>query len=194
MGAALSFAGRSRLSRGALVYTVLIALALSAVPYKTPWHAVHLVPGLALLAAAALTHLPRVWIAVLLAGMVLVLQTAQMRLAVLTRASDERNPYAYVHSSPDVLKFRALADSALQPSPDGVIRVIAGEYWPIPWYFRGLPHVGYWSAPPAVCDGALVIVSEALADEVRARLHGPYRERILGLRPGVLCVAFTPNP
>jgi predicted membrane-bound mannosyltransferase len=109
-------------------------------------------------------------------------------------AADPRNPYAYVHSSPDVLRFRALADAALRRSPEGPIRVISEEYWPLPWYLRGMQHVGYWTRPPADCDGALVIVSAGLADLVRSRLHGAYGQSYLGLRPGFVCVIFTPAP
>jgi len=182
------------LFRWAAVYTVLVAAALSLTPYKTPWHVIHLVPGLALLAAGALAAIPRRGIGVLLAAAILAQLAAQTRLAVFQRPADPRNPYAYVHSSPDVLKFRPLADAALARSPGGVIRVIGEEYWPLPWYFRGVSRVGYWSTPPDDCDGALVIASSTQAGAVRARLHGAYRESLLGLRPGFLCVVFTPAP
>lgn len=184
----------SNLLRWSLTYTALIALALSVTPYKTPWHAIHLVPGLSLLAAGALGALPRWWISALLAVIVLSMQYTQTRLTVFLRAADPRNPYAYVHSSPDVLKFRALADAALARNPDAIVRVISGEYWPLPWYFRGLSRIGYWTSPPENCDGALVITSADLADTVRARQHGNYHESLLGLRPDYLCVVFTAVP
>ena len=40
----------------------------------------------------------------------------------------------------------------------------------------------------------IVIASAAHAVAVRERLRGPYRESFLGLRPGFLCVVFTPEP
>jgi len=180
------------LVRWAFVYTAVVAIVLSVTPYKTPWHAIHFVPGFALLAAGALSALPRRSVAIALAAVIVVTQFSQTRLAAFTRPADPRNPYAYVHSSPDVLKFRALAQAALSRSPDGVVRVISEEYWPLPWYFRGLPRIGYWSTPPADCDGALVIVSADQADTVRARFKNKYRESYLGLRPNFACVVFTP--
>jgi hypothetical protein len=99
-----------------------------------------------------------------------------------------------VHSSADVLKYRPLAEAAIARSPNQPIRVIAEEYWPLPWYFRGLPHVGFWSTPPDECDGALVIASMTQAETVRAKLRRPYHESFLGLRPGVIMVLFTPEP
>jgi hypothetical protein len=72
--------------------------------------------------------------------------------------------------------------------------VISEEYWPLPWYLRGLTRIGFWSAPPDDCDGVLVITSATQADAVRSKLHGRYRESFLGLRPGFLCVLFTREP
>ncbi|MBI4626797.1 MAG: TIGR03663 family protein [Verrucomicrobia bacterium] len=183
------------LLRWAAVYTVLVVVALSASRYKTPWHAVHFVPGFALLAAGALAAVGRLRtghiVAAAMALLALATLTHQTWRAAFVRPADQRNPYAYVHSSPDVLKFRALAEAALAGSEREPVRVISEEYWPLPWYLRGLPRVGYWSTPPADCDGALLIVSAPQAETVRARLHGVYHESFLGLRPGFLCIVFT---
>jgi len=118
----------------------------------------------------------------------------QTRLTSFLRPADGRNPWAYVHSSRDVLKFRPLAEAARATRPGEPIRVISEEYWPLPWYFRGLPDVGYWTEAPADCGGALVIASVAQAESVRARLGRPARESFVGLRPGFLCVVFSPEP
>lgn len=192
-GVVVAFVRRSKLLRWAALYTAFVVVALSLAPYKTPWHAVHLVPGFALLAAGALAALPTHGLALAATACVLALQFTQTNLSSFLRPADARNPFAYVHSSPDVRKIRALAESALARHPTGIIRVISEEYWPVPWYLRTLPAnvVGYWPAPPATCDGALVIASADQAVAVRARLHGDYQESYLGLRPGFLCVVFT---
>jgi hypothetical protein len=192
----IAFVTKSPLLRWAALYTGIVVVALSLPPYKTPWHAVHLVPGFALLAAGALAALPFRPLAIAVATCTLALQLKQTNLSSFLRPADARNPYAYVHSSPDVRKIRSLAEAALARTPAGVIRVISEEYWPLPWYLRTVPpaSVGYWSTPPADCDGALVVASAAHAVAVRARLRGDYHETYLGLRPGVLCVVFTPAP
>jgi hypothetical protein len=148
------------------------------------------------LAAGTLALIPWRTLTVIATASLLFLQLSQTQLVAFLREADARNPYAYVHSSPDVLKIRALAKAALAARPAGAIRIISEEYWPIPWYLRSFPtgSVGYWSTPPADCDGALIIVSAAQASAVRARLHGDYHESFLGLRPGFLCVVFTPVP
>lgn len=194
-GGVVAWCRPGRLLRFVAVYTAVLAVVLSLTPYKTPWIVVNLVPGMAILAAGALGSLARVRMrvrgigcvsAVVVGGATLAVLAGQTRLVAFQRPADPRNPFAYVHSSPDVLKIPALARQA----GNGTIKVIAKEYWPLPWYLRAAPRVGYWNAPPEDCDGALVFVGIDLADTVRARLHGHYREDLLGLRPGVLLVVF----
>jgi uncharacterized protein (TIGR03663 family) len=197
-GLAVAARRRDLLLRGVAIYGLLILSAFSAFPYKTPWHAVHFVAPAALLAGLALDALAgrragQVIAAVvaLLVGLSLWQQT---RLVVFLRPADGRNPWAYVHSSTDVLKLRPLAEAARAARPTEPIRVISEEYWPLPWYLRGLPDIGYWTEVPPDCDGALVIASIAQAEAVRARLRRPARESFVGLRPGFLCVVFSPEP
>jgi hypothetical protein len=71
------------------------------------------------------------------------------------------------------------------------VKVISREYWPLPWYLRGRPETGYWTEPPADCDGALVLVEPEQAGTVRTRLRGRYQESFLGLRPGFVLVVFA---
>lgn len=196
-GLVVALVRRDAFLRGAALYSVGVIAAFSCFAYKTPWHAIHFVPGLAVLAAATLLAMAQLRTGRPLAtafGLIAVATLFQQSQRVaFVRPADQRNPYAYVHSSPDVLKFRPLAEAARVRRPDQPIRVIGEEYWPLPWYLRGLPRVGYHAQPPPDCDGALVIASATQADAVRARLHGPYQESILGLRPGVLVVLFTPE-
>ncbi len=181
------------------IYTLLVGLAFSLVPYKTPWLVIHLLPGLALLCgglAGAVATRGRRGLAV---GVALVLLTAgsqwrQLDLAVYLRPGDARNLLAYVHPSPDVRKVRPLVEAALSRHPDLPVRIISPEVWPLPWYLRGLDRVGYWTEPPPDCDGALVIVDAAGAEAVRDRLTGTYTESFLGLRPGFVLVVFTRQP
>ena len=99
-----------------------------------------------------------------------------------------------VRHAGEFLKYRAVAEAAELRFPSRSIRVISEEYWPLPWYLRGLPRVGFHSTPPDDCNGALVIVSATQADAVRAKLTGNYHESFLGLRPGFVCVLFTAEP
>lgn len=197
-GLVLAVVRSTRFLRGVAAYAAVVVVVFSVFAYKTPWHAVHFVPGLAILAAAAVAAIAELrtgrLVAVafaLLTGMTLLQQTSRTSFL---RPADQRNPYAYVHSSQDVLKFRPAADAARTQFPQLPIRVISEEYWPIPWYLRGLESVGYWSAPPDDVDGALIIASATQAEAVAARLRGNYTSSFVGLRPGFVCVLFTRTP
>ncbi len=197
VGFLVAWVRRDAFLRGVALYTAGVIAAFSFFAYKTPWHVVHFVPGLAVLAAATLAAIARLrtgrLVAVAFALITAVTLYQQTGRVAFLRPADQRNPYAYVHSSADVLKFRAVADAAVVARPDQPIRVISEEYWPLPWYLRGL-RVGYYATPPDDCDGALVIASNTQADAVRARLKGTYRETFLGLRPGFVCILFVAEP
>jgi uncharacterized protein (TIGR03663 family) len=195
--AAALISAKSALPRWAAGSTGFMFVVLSLVDYKTPWHVIHFVPGLCLLAAGALAALPPGVSGRLLAlGLALAAVLSQAQQAHLTsflRPADERNPYAYVHTSPDVLKLRPLVEAAQARSPGRPVRIISEESWPLPWYLRDVREIGYWTEVPADCDGALVLASAGLADEVRARLRGDYDTTFVGLRPGFVLVVFKPK-
>jgi uncharacterized protein (TIGR03663 family) len=195
VGVIVALGRREPFLRGVAFYTLIIVGTFSVFAYKTPWHTVHFAPGFALLAAGTLFAVSRLRTGRLVAVAFALIVTAtlfqQTWRASFLRPADQRNPYAYVHSSFDVLKYRAVAEAAVTRFPELPIRIISEEYWPLPWYLRGLPKVAFHSTPPDDCEGALVIVSSAQAEAVRAKLRGTYRETILGLRPGFLCVLFN---
>ncbi len=90
--------------------------------------------------------------------------------------ADPRNPYAYVHTSPDVVRLagRVKALSALHPDLESMlVAVVAGpsEQWPLPWYFRRMNRVGYWSsaeaAGPALALAPVIVASPRVRREGR---------------------------
>lgn len=193
-GGILSLFLQDRLARGVAVYLAVLAVMLSATPYKTPWIVVHFVPPMAILAAWLLARVGE-WRcgrfpAALVFLAVFGILTWQMRLTVFRFPAAERNPLAYVHSGPDVLKVAGLAERA----PPGPIKVISEEYWPLPWYLRRHTNVGYWTTVPDDCDASLIFVSATLANEVRSRLQGHYKTGYLGLRPGFVMLTFLAEP
>lgn len=193
-GSVASLALRDRFARGIALYFVFIAVVLSATPYKTPWIIVHLIPPMAILAGWLLARIADHRVAKIPAVLVFLLCLGllgrQMRLGVFQYASSERNPLAYVHSSPDVKKVPALAERA----PPGPVKVISEEYWPLPWYLRERSEVGYWATIPDDCDASLLFVSADYAEEVKGRLKGRYRQGYLGLRPGFVLVTLMAEP
>jgi hypothetical protein len=184
-GAILALRRGDRGFRAVLLYGVGLVVALSAVAYKTPWIVIHLVPPLcglaALLPAWGLQRAGwwRGWGALAVVGVV-AWQLGQVRQAVFRRPADPRNPFAYVHSSPDVKK----ASGLLSAAGAGVVRVISEDYWPLPWYLRTGTNVGYWIQPPANCDGALLFVSPASGRHRARAAAGPLRGKLSRIAAG----------
>jgi uncharacterized protein (TIGR03663 family) len=105
--------------------------------------------------------------------------------------ADQRNPWVYAHTSPDVLKLVNLVDRLAAASPKGRdldIQVFDTGYWPLPWYLRQYPKVGYREEVPHEPQGFqadVVIVSTDLEKDLNSALRGTYNKQALfGLRHG----------
>ncbi len=87
--------------------------------------------------------------------------------AAVTYAADPRNPYVYAQTVPDAVRMAARIRDLAALHADGTrmqVSVIAPPYeqWPLPWYLRTMPNVGYWTAPgDALALQAPVIVARS---------------------------------
>jgi uncharacterized protein (TIGR03663 family) len=156
-------------------YTLLQATAYSLIPYKTPWCLVGFWTGCVVLAgmgaSLALQWSSRRWVN---AGVAAALVLGFGHLAWETwqtsfvEPAHPRNPYVYAQTSPDILELvdKVKAIAAAQPEGTKVlVKVMAKDrdYWPLPWYLRIFPNIGWWDAVPADPLAAIIIAD--------ARLH-----------------------
>ncbi len=185
-------------------YAILLTGLYSFIPYKTPWLALNLWLPMALFAGLAATWLfrtaaryfPRraVFASFCFLG---VLGTALMahdtRQRVFADPGGETNPYAYAHTSEDLLGLPAeieeLARQNHLTSPR--ITVIASDPWPLPWYLRRYSQVGFWQPGQPAGKADFYITSTEAAEEYQNQLQG-LRPDFFGLRPGVLVVLWLP--
>jgi len=190
------------------LYTVLVTAAYAVVPYKTPWCAATFLHAMTLLGGVGAAALVR-WVPTrpLKGLLVLVLAAGAVHLgwqahrAAFRFAVDQRNPYVYAHTSPDVARLVRRVEEAAEVAPKDepfIIKVITREnYWPLPWYFRGFDQdlVGYYHQVPEDCDASVLVVSAAWAEAVAARTRAEYnRQCTYGLRPGVLVSVWIRRP
>jgi hypothetical protein len=63
-----------------------------------------------------------------------------------------------------------------------LVKFMSTEYWPMPWYLRDMPNVGYWDKP-ADPSGASVIIT---SPEFNLDFGDGWQTELFGLRPGVL--------
>jgi uncharacterized protein (TIGR03663 family) len=183
------------------VYTVLLTLVYSAIPYKTPWCLLSFWHGWILLAgvgAATLIRMPRYrWLRAVLA-VVLALGAAQLARqawrAAIRYPADARNPYAYAQTGTDFLRLVARLKALSETAPEANdlrIHVIApaDQTWPLPWYLRRFTRVGYWTAPgpeSLADEPAVIIATPEIDSALPADLLRHYVTEYYGLRPEVL--------
>lgn len=188
------------------IYFFFIAAIYSFIPYKTPWLALNLWLPIAVFAgrgievlwktaAKHLSFLFAVPIFVLLAAVIAALIGYDTRQRVFLHAAEEQNPYAYAHTTEDILELPTeISEMAKRdgiPSPR--IAVIASDPWPLPWYLRHINQVGFWQPGQQPGEADFYITSTEAAEQYRDRLQG-YRADFFGVRPGVLILLWLPTP
>ena len=118
-----------------------------------------------------------------------------VRQRVFANPADETNPYAYAHTSEDLLglpvELAELAHQQTLASPR--IAVIASDPWPLPWYLRHFSNVGFWQPGQPVGHADFYITSTEAADQYADQLH-EFRSEFFGVRPGVLILLWSPVP
>ncbi|MCH7702136.1 MAG: TIGR03663 family protein [Planctomycetes bacterium] len=195
------------------IYTLLMMVAYSIIPYKTPWSMVEFVQPMIVLAgigaavvmqngnslAASMRSRGRA-IACRMATLALILAAAvhlgwQAHRASFRFAGDYRNPYVYAQPLRDVMRLGDWIERLSAVHPDGeamLTKVIAENPWPLPWYLRRLERVGYWDAePPTDVDAPVVIVSDTFRSRVEERMHNDYHLSHYGLRPDVVLLVYV---
>jgi uncharacterized protein (TIGR03663 family) len=183
-------------------YTVLLTVVYSVIPYKTPWCLLGFLHGMIVMAGIGAASLwrrlkkpwTRTFAIVVFAGGVLHLGMQAYRASYVYPA-DPRNPYVYAHTSPDLLNLVERVEDLAEVSPEGrgmhvEVAVPGSDYWPLPWYLRDFPRVGYRETPPPSLDTPLIITSPSLEKEVDQRLEEGYFKEYFGLRPDVLLTVY----
>ncbi len=184
------------------IYSFLMMGFYSLLPYKTPWCLLNFWQGIVLLAgvgAAVLVRMAERQLVRVVVRLLLVAGAAHLAWeawqADSAYAGDQRNPYNYAATSPDLLNLAAKIESIADASPQGrdlLVKVMAvdGDYWPLPWYLRSLNRVGYWDQLPEDPYAPVMVVSagfNAGLDAKQTHLMTGYFQ----LRPGVFLELYV---
>jgi len=108
-------------------------------------------------------------------------------------SADPRNPFVYSHTSPDLINLIDRLELLAALHPDGKalrINVAGTEYWPLPWYLREYPNVGYWQELPAGSNAPVQIFGFSGEEEVPELDENIYMTELRGLREGVFLLIF----
>lgn len=182
-------------------YGLVHITIISLVPYKTPWLALSFLSAMILLAGYGTERIVHGlmrrrfgWLAPLLIVAGAAQLGAQAWRGAILFGADERNPHVYSHTAPDVLHLARNIREAAAHHPDGTrmtVKVMTPEYWPLPWYLRDFPNVGYWPALAADPEAPVMVTTQELAEKLAPVLKEKYAQDFCGLRPGFVLVAFV---
>jgi uncharacterized protein (TIGR03663 family) len=196
------------------VYTLVMLVTYSAIPYKTPWCLLGFLHGLILLGGAGtivLARAVRSTGAKALVALALAAATAQLGFqawaASFRFAADPRNPWVYAHTGTDVFEVvgRLQDLSAAHPAGSAMpLQVVSRDnLWPLPFYLRRLERVAWWNG---VADEApvapVVLLTPDMEPALVRRLYDvpppgerelyvSAFERPLELRPGLELRAYA---
>ena len=184
------------------IYTLALLTVYSLISYKTPWSFLSAQYSLTLLAGvggAVIWHwlegriVKVIYLALLIAGVWhLCIQSGR---AIHDYRADPRTPYVYSHTSTNLLEAVQRVQQLAKLKPDGFsVQVINRDSgWPLPWYLRRMPDVGYQLTTPDQLTSPVIIADIDKKEEVAAKLAGRTYESssIYGLRPNVMLVMFV---
>jgi len=197
--------GSTRLVRFLSVYSVVLTVVYSAISYKTPWCLLSFHHGFILLAgfgAASILNASRGAIRVL-SGLLLAAGLVHLTWlsveANFRYFADPGNPYVYSQTGTDFLNLVRRVEQIAAVAPEGremLIEVIADPYsaWPLPWYLRRFPKVGYWEEAervPKDAVPAIVITTPEIQPELSGKLDDRFQLEFYGLRPSVFLLMGT---
>ena len=180
------------MARFLAVYTLLMTVVYSALPYKTPWCALGLLHGMILLAGVGMVVLVRAApgyalkaVAIALLATATAHLTWQAHRASFVAYEDPNNPYVYAHTTSDVPLLARRIKEIAAVHPDGPamhVQVICpdDDHWPLPWYLRDFSRVGWPSKMPRGPAAPLIITQPAMKDAV---LDYVYVKQPPGQRP-----------
>ena len=174
--------GNAVLLRFVALYTVLMTVIYSLIPYKTPWCLLSFYHGIILLAGvgvACLFQLKSEFFRFAL-GAVLLVGTShlvwQSNAANNLYNADSRNPYVYAHTGSDIFQIANRVKEMAQAHGDGqdaVVQIFCphDDYWPLPWYLRGY-RVEYGSEVADESKSApIVLIQPPLEEALMRKLY-----------------------
>jgi len=134
------------------------------------------------------------WFIAVAFGALLLSMGQQTRTFVFDKPIDEKNPYAYAHTTEDLLRLPprleelAKARNLTQPR----IAVVMADAWPLPWYLRKFSNTGFWQ-PGQEIGAADFLITSCDVDGTLAMQLKDYRPEFFGVRPNVLIILWRPE-
>ena len=188
---------RSRFLVFCAFWTLGIFSAYSLVPYKTPWLALSIILPLVLMAGYAIgeAYQPGLRVlSVVVAGAAICISLYQAIEISFVHYDDDTYAYVYGHTNRDFLGLIQDIETvaAANPAKNEIgITVMSPEHWPLPWYLRDYPRVGYWGRVVETTQ-PIVLALDSQVPDAEKKMGNNYRLYSTHvLRPGNTLVMFV---
>jgi predicted membrane-bound mannosyltransferase len=197
------------------LFSILMMLIFSIMPYKTPWNILSSYFGLILLAGFGCIEVLNSFNKGMMRKTILIIMIAaalslitQVIYTIYKYPSHPSNPYVYGHTSSDVFHIIDRINKVSEMNPEGkelLVQVICSndDYWPLPWYLREYNQVGWWNKIDSNTPlSPLMVVSPDLKELLVKKmyvepkpgekyLYVPLFDEGTELRPGVLLDGYV---
>jgi uncharacterized protein (TIGR03663 family) len=180
-------------------WTMGIFAAYSLVPYKTPWLVLSLILPLTIMAGYLIGELYQPGLrafTAIIAGAAILFSLYQAIDVSFVNYDNDTYAYIYGHTNRDFLGLISEIDAIAAANPakqDIGITVVSPEHWPLPWYLREYPRVGYYGHIVETSE-PIVIALQPQVPQLQQQLGSQYRLYSTHvLRPGNTLVMFVRN-
>lgn len=179
------------LLRFSAIYGCGLLLAYTVVAYKTPWCILAFCWVFFLVGPAYILALPSLARSIALALLAIAAVGSSWKTVDLNffRPTDDREPYVYVQTYPEIERFtgpllRAARNDSTRYAMGG--EILTESYFPLPWILGDFTRVGYFGSGkwPERLNGDFILVDTARLEEARKLLQGEYWEVELRIRGG----------
>lgn len=183
--------------------TVFSAIILSVLSYKTPWNFLMVFTGLIFLTNYLASYFLKRKPAKVFAILVIIMMTHQVYQIWhdnFVHHSNPENTFVYSHPNNEVIEISQKVHEISDAIPDKLafyttVVYPGHEYWPLPWYLRDLPNIGWRSEVDLESPAAPLVVTKlpnpALSKKLyempppgRRFMYIPVLEEDKELRPG----------
>lgn len=203
LGLALATVRRNAFAVFCVIWAVVMFLIHSSIAYKTPWLALNFMLPLVLLAGFFCEHLYRSLrktpvlagaAGVIFAGGLLAWGTGISRTVNFIEYDDDRHMIVYSQTRRDLNDLVEAIEKYAHQQGQGYtteIKIVSDEYWPLQWYLREYPRVGFWGKVLPDSDGPIVIGRSTTRDELEKVLKDTYSSELFSVRPGLDLYLYT---
>ncbi len=190
--------GRSRFALFTSLWAGGTFAAYSLIGYKEPWLMLNFIVPMTILGGYGIQRLWDIWrgrrvlVAAMLAIALVVSGYAGIQLTFFDY-DNESNAYVYVQTTRDVYDMMAAVDEAGSKLGTGVdtnVAVMSPDYWPMPWYWRDHPHLGFLGQVQETSDPVVILKLDQEPTMSAAFLAAYARQAQYTLRPGVELVLY----